>query len=139
MSSFINLLGSDVWSEADIVNRTESMLRSEVSVAAEGILNRKIQGAMLGQYTLSLQEQAEIGHFAQITAMAQQAGEAARADMALLRNTLMLEAAQRRLLQPEAIDDAADALARLAAQATIDAASPDVLALAALRNPQVQP
>lgn len=142
MNRFINLMGHDVWSEADIVSRTEAMVRSQVSTTDERIINRKLQGALLGQYTLSAQEQEEVERFARVTYEAQAAGVAARADMALLQGALAVEAAQRRLAQPVAdpAEEGDDAV-RAAAQAVVDAASPQVLALVALRNPapQVQP
>lgn len=142
MSSFINLMGNDVWSEADIVSRTEAMVRGVVSATDERIINRKLQGAMLGQYTLSIQEQEEVERFARVTHEAQAAGAAARADMALLLGALNVEAALRRLAQPVADPaEEGDDAARASAQAVVDAASPQVLALVALRNPapQVQP
>lgn len=134
MNRFINLMGHDVWSEADIVSRTEAMVRGVVSATDERIINRKLQGAMLGQYTLSIQEQEEVERFARVTHEAQAAGAAARADMALLQGALNVEAAQRRLAQPVA-DPAEDDAARAAAQAVVDGASQEVLALVALRNP----
>lgn len=136
MNRFINLMGHDVWSEADIVSRTEAMVRSQVSTTDERIINRKMQGAMLGQYTLSAQEQEEVERFARVTHEAQAAGAAARADMALLQGALDVEAAQRRLAQPlgEPTEEV-DSAARAAAQAVVDAASQEVLALVALRNP----
>lgn len=82
--SFVNLMGNDRWTDADITNRTESMVRSEFSLQAEGIINRKVSGAGLGVYTLTLEDQVEIGRFAQVTQAAAMEGVAARVDMALL-------------------------------------------------------
>jgi hypothetical protein len=122
--SFVDLMVNDDWSEADIVNRTEAMVRSHVSVQAERILNRKVLGASRGEYTLSGDEQAELAVFQAISLDAQQAGEAARADMALLRAAWGYEAALQTLG-----DDPSDAQA----QAAIDAATVEILELALQR------
>lgn len=151
MTSFIDLLASYVWSEVDIVSRTEALVRSQISTTDERIINRKLQGAMMGQYTLSVAEQDEVERFARVTQEAQAAGAAARADMVLLQGALDVEAAQRRLAVPPVApveegaevsgDGVVDAQERAAAQAVVDAAGPAVLDLVALRNPapQVQP
>ena len=146
--SFINLMASDVWTDADITRRTEAMVRSRFTEAAELIINRKLQGAALGQYQLSLDEQAEVAAFNEAVFEARRAGEAARADMAVLNEVLTVEPAFLRLRQPElepefgedgqvlnrdALDqDAAD---RMAAQALVDGASVQALDLLIRRNP----
>lgn len=146
--SFINLMASDVWTDADITRRTEAMVRSRFTEAAELIINRKLQGAALGQYQLSLEEQAEVAAFNEVVFEARQAGDAARADMAVLNEVLTVEPAFLRLRQPElepelgedgqvinqdALDqDAAD---RLAAQSLVEGSSVQVLDLLMQRNP----
>ena len=148
MSSFVNLLANDVWSEADIVRRTESMIRSEFSADQEAILNRKATGAALGQYSLSPAEMADLTRYAQVSEDARQAGDAARADMALLLQVLGVETAERRLdvpmVEPEMDEegnvtnqDAVDAdTAELeVAQAVIDGASEEVMAAVEQRRP----
>lgn len=153
--SFVDLMGNDKWSEADIVRRTEAMVRAEVSADAETILNRKLQGASIGQYVLTPEDQAEINRFNSVVFGAQTAGAEARADMAKLQAVFDYEAAQARLALPvydgpATITDgegntvpnpaiALDAEERTAAQAVIDAASVDTLALAALRAPAPEP
>ncbi|HJV54318.1 MAG TPA: hypothetical protein VJ652_22835 [Noviherbaspirillum sp.] len=148
MTSFVDLMGNDVWSEADIVNRTEALVRSEFSRDAEMILQRKATGALLGQYVMTEEEQAELARFATVTALARKAGVDARADMALLRAALDVEAAQRRRALPvfdgpEALEDGSpnpavqvDADERTGAQAVIDAAAPETLDLVAARAAQ---
>lgn len=150
--SFINLMASDVWTEADITRRTEAMVRSRFTEAAELIINRKVQGAALGQYQLSLDEQAEVAAFNKAVFEARQAGDAARADMALLREVLAAEPAYLRLrrqtvapaldeegavINQEALD--ADAAERAEAQAAMDSVSMPGLELLALRNPEPEP
>ena len=142
MTSFVNLMASDVWSEADISNRTEALIASEFSPTAVAILNRKATGAALGQYQLSAEDAAEIARYAEVSERAREMGKQAMEDMALLREVLDVEKAMRRLGQPlagaEAADQAAidaDLAERSAAQAVVDAASPAALAMIQLRNP----
>ena len=150
--SFIDLMASDVWTDADITRRTEAMVRSQFTETAELIINRKVQGAALGQYQLSLDEQAEVAAFNAVVFEARQAGEAARADMALLREVLAAEPAYLRLrrqtvapvldeegavINQEALD--VDAAERAEAQAAMDSVSMPCLELLALRNPEPEP
>ena len=97
MSSFIDMMADDVWSEADIVRRTETMIRSEFPAEIETILNRKVTAATLGEYELSEQEQTELARYKAVSQAAQTEGVGARADMALLLSVFPFEAAQRRL------------------------------------------
>jgi hypothetical protein len=113
MSSFINMMASDRWSETDIVNRTEAMIAAEFPPAQVAILNRIATAAALGQYQLTEQEVTDIERYNVVCLAAREAGDAARADMALLAQTLDYEAAQ----------------------ATIARCGPEVVALYALRNP----
>ena len=136
--SFIDLMASTIWSEADIVRRTEEIVHGQFPVEAEVILHRKVTAAVIGQYTLTPAEQMDVGRYAQVCEAARQEGDAARADMALLTAAMAVEAAQRRLSLPEIEDGEQDAAERVAAQAVVDAAGPDVLALVALRNPVVE-
>lgn len=150
--SFVDLMASDVWSEADITRRTEALVRAEFSAERETILNRKVSGALSGQYQLTEAEQAEVALFQQVTLAAKQAGDAARADMALLEQVFPVEIAFLRLrqplVQPELDDDGnvtnqdaidSDLAERADAQAIVDGASPDVMELVERRNPEPQP
>ena len=131
MTSFINLLGSDVWSDADITRRTEAMVRAEFSADAETILNRKVSGALLGAYVMTPEDEAEVMRFNAVTTAAAAAGALAHVDMAQLAQAMAVEAAQAQL---QAAPD--DELA----QAVVDAATPEVLALVAARAAaRVQP
>jgi hypothetical protein len=100
MSSFINLMADDVWSETDMIRRTEAMIRSEFSLELETILNRKVSGMALGTYQPTGQDLADIARYDEVARDAQAAGVAARADMALLLQVFPLEEAQRRLDRP---------------------------------------
>ena len=139
MNSFINLLADDVWSEADIVNRTEAMIASEFPVNAVAILNRKVTASAIGQYSLSAADQAEVAHYAAVSNAAAASGNAARADMIKLQAALDYERAQARLAHAVVPGDTVDIAERAAAQAVISAASADTLALVALRNPVATP
>lgn len=99
--SFIELMDNVVWSEHDIVARTEAMIRSEFSMEEQTILNRKVTAAQLQQYTLSDEEKAAIARFSVLSLQAAAAGKAAREDMALLNEVLALEAAIRTLAEDQ--------------------------------------
>lgn len=117
--SFINLMADDVWSEADIINRTEAMIAAEFPPAQHAILQRKVQGQGLGVYELTLAEQAQLQRYGQISAEAGALADAARADMALLAQALAMEAAFRELAAIP--DDDEHHEARQAVQERIDA------------------
>lgn len=141
MTSFINLMANDIWSDADITRRTEAMLRTEFSQEAETILNRKVLGMSLGTYTPTAQDQLDMARYNETALAAQATGVAARADMALLSQTLVYEAAMRRLERPLPPEDAPDEeklqdeAERADATAIIDDAPQEVVDLYALRNP----
>lgn len=115
MTSFIDMMASDRWSESDIINRTEAMISAEFTPNQVAIINRVATAAGIGQYQLAAEEQAEIARYNAACLAARDAGNAARADMRLLEQALDYEAAQR----------------------TIQAASRDVIDLVVLRNPPV--
>lgn len=156
--SFVNLLGNDVWSEADIVRRTEAELHGQVSREDELILSRKMIGFSLNRLIPTAEEGAQLMVYEIAAYAAQQSGNEARADMALLQSAMGVEAAQRRLALPAVtepamvtiIDEtdayveiinpaiAIDAAERAAAQAVLDAAGANALSLVLLRNPAVE-
>lgn len=134
MSSFVDLMGRAVWSEEDIVRRTEAMLRGEFSLEQELILNRKLKGVENGVYVLTPGEAQELAAFQAASFRAQTEGFYARYDMARLRLALDVEEAERRLALPqvESVEDPAyaqDVAERNAATAVISAATADTLLL----------
>lgn len=150
--SFIDMMANDVWSDADITNRTEAMVRAVVPVAEELVLNRKIQGAALGEYTLTAEDQAQMAVLAQAGLEAQQAGIAARADMALLLRVFEVEKAEKRLAQPVVVpilDEEGnvtnqdeldlDTAQRDTAEAVIDAADEEIMGWVEARRPPPEP
>ena len=150
--SFINMMADDVWSEQDITSRTEAMVRSVMPLQDELVLNRKVQGAALGEYTLTAEDQADMAKLAQAGFEAQQEGIAARADMALLLQVFPVEAAEKRLAEPvvEPILDEegevtnqdeidTDEAERAEAQALVDAAPAEVMEWVEQRRPTPPP
>lgn len=147
--SFINLLANDVWSEQDIINRTEAIIRSEFSIQAELILNRKIIGQITNAYVLSEQEMTELDHYKSVVESARLAGIDARKDMALLAQVFAFEKIAERLKQPipeqivvdqEITNQAeidADYAEREAIKKELDSMSIDVRSLYDLRNPAI--
>lgn len=115
--SFIDLMACDVWSEADIVSRTEAMIAGEFSPQAVAILQRKVTAQMLGMYTMTTTEQAELARYAAVSTEAQAAGLQARADMALLAEVLAVEAGAA---SAEALPPTAQALYALRRPAAIE-------------------
>ncbi len=145
--SFVDLMANDVWSEADILRRTEAIVRSQFTDEQERILNRKITGVILGKYTLSESEVAELTNFQTIVFLAQQEGLNATTDMDLLLRTFPVEQAKIRLNKPvvehiihnEVVSNQAeidkDVEERNIAQEIVNNAGEDVLDLISLRNP----
>lgn len=129
--SFIDMMADRIWTDAEITNRTEAMVRAVVSVAEELVLNRKLQGAALGQYTLTAADQAQMALLAQVGYAAQQEGIAARRDTSILREVLAVEAAIKALADPAASEDD---LGR--AQERIDTASDEVMGWVDARRAQ---
>ena len=98
--SFIDLLSNDVWTDIDITNRTEAMIRSEFPIQAEMILNRKVVGQIGGMYQLTDSEKEELARYQLAVENARQEGIAARYDNELLKSILVLDDNIRRLNQP---------------------------------------
>lgn len=141
--SFVDLMGNDVWSPADIDARVSALIRSRFSADDElkaARLARKAEQAP--------EDSAFIAEVDAWIAVCVEKGRQARADMALLSEVFPMEAAKRRLDQPVVAPEtdgsgevlnadavAQDAAERAEAQAVIDAASPEALALFLQRNP----
>lgn len=107
MTSFIDLMASDVWSGADIKARLHAEIRSEVSEQSEQELSRALQGQLLGMHTLTPSEQAALLHFKAVTEQVALLGSQARVDAALLAEVMALEA------DPAMLADAAEPVTAL--------------------------
>lgn len=141
--SFIDLMASDVWSNGDIDNRVQALIRSRYSE------NDELKASRLARKPD--QSESDLAFVAGVDAWIAecvQQGSDARADMALLNEVLPMEDAARRLALPvvepeineegevtnqEAVD--ADIAQRADAQAVLDNASPEAKALYEQRNP----
>lgn len=149
MDSFINLMGNDVWSEADIKARLHAELRGAISDYAETELKRALFAKSELGRPLTVAENTLLVQFATAEHRVALLGVQARADAILLSATFQVDAARQRLERPavlpvlappEAVDESAEAVQadtaeRDAAQGVVDAASPEALALSLLRNP----
>jgi hypothetical protein len=141
--SFVDMMASDVWSSADIDSKVQALIRSRYSADDELKASRLARKPDQSESDLAF----VAGVDTWIADCVQQ-GNDARADMVLLNEVLLVEAAARRLAMPlvepelnedgevvnqDAID--ADLAERAEAQAVMDNASPEAKALYDLRNP----
>lgn len=132
--SFIDMMASHRWSEADILNRTEAMIAAEFNAAQVEVINRIVTAAAAGMYQLTEAEQAEVMRYNAVCLEAREAGEASRADMALLAQALDFEDALRaKIAAVAAIERAQLEIAE--AQRVLDSAEQATLDLVALRLP----
>lgn len=140
--SIVNLMANDIWSEQDIVAHGRAMIASQVSAVRQAELQMIFLGHMTGQRAATAEELAEIQLLTQLTQEQSAANAVARSDMALLTATLSYEEAKSRLAREALISEDLEAavldnLEREAAQALVDAAPTEVLALYATRHPEV--
>jgi hypothetical protein len=141
--SFVDLMGSIVWTSADIDAKVQALIRSRVSESDE------LKAARLQRMGNDPLFVASVDEW--ISQCVKQ-GRQARADMVLLHQVLDMEIAARRLAQPvvepeydeqgnvinqEAID--LDMLERGEAQYVLDHASPEARELYDKRNPPIEP
>lgn len=103
--SFIDLMSNDVWTEADIIRRTESMIRSEYSLEHETILNRKVLGSTLGTYQLTEEDQYELMRYTAVAENARVEYQKAIHDMNVLQQVFAYEEAEK-VLSVMSLEDA---------------------------------
>lgn len=97
--SFVNLMGFDLWSEADIAGRVQAMIRSRYNEQDE------LKAARLARKAdTTAAEQAYVAEVDGWIAACVAEGRQARQDTALLAQVLPVEAAQRRLEQYRLVD-----------------------------------
>lgn len=122
--SFVNLMASDVWSDADINNRVQAIIRGQFSAEDE------LKAARLARKSdANADDLAFVAAVDAVIVEAVEEGRQARADNALLVAVLAYEDAARIVATSEDPDEID------AAQAVIDAATDEVKALVAERNP----
>lgn len=157
-SSFINLMGNDVWTDIDILARQRATIASIVSSDRQDELRTIMIGYLAGMRTATPAELAEVAMIKSTTEAAYAVTIQARLDMALLAETLAIEPAFVRLDRPlvQAVPNPVpntsppsptyvailnqsdldqDALDRAAALAVVTPASQPAKDLARLRNP----
>lgn len=100
MTTFINLLGNDIWSDADITNRCRAIIESQVPIARQDELRTIMLGHIAKLRAATDAEMAEILLVKSLTEAAADLSRAARADMALLQSALDYESAALRLAVP---------------------------------------
>jgi hypothetical protein len=135
MTSFVNMMANDVWSGADIDAKVQAMIRSRYSD------NDELKAARLARSGDDPEFVAAVDAW---IAECVAEGRDAQADMATLLQVFDVEAAERRLAQPE-VDPSdeehyeQDQEERAAAQAVVDAASPEVMQWVEARRPEPEP
>ena len=102
--SFVDLMGSDRWSEADIKTRLHALIRTQFSQEIEEESTRASLGAALGQHVLTTEEYQKIIRFKNLTAEVDVIAHQARGDAILLNAVLDAELHINRLkLAPVAL------------------------------------
>lgn len=132
--SFIDLLSNTIWSESDIINRTEAMIASEFPPTRVNILQRKLQGQIVGQYTLTEQESLDVQHYTQVAYLAGVEADSARADNILLSKTIEYEKAKMRFNLPVVEDSETDVQERLLAKSILESVEQEVIDLCEIRS-----
>jgi hypothetical protein len=91
LTSFVDLMGDDRWTEPAIKARLHALIRSRFSEQAENEINRALQGHALGMHQLTLTEQAAVQAFGAWATEVTALGPVVRADAALLGGVLDFE------------------------------------------------
>lgn len=143
--SFIDLMQNDIWSNSDIDNKVQALIRSKYSS------NDELKASRLARNTNATE--ADLAFVAEVDTWISESileGRNAKADMLLLNETLILESAYRRLELPlveEVLEEdivinteevQLDKDQRQQAQIVVDGASEQATALYLLRNPKVE-
>jgi hypothetical protein len=143
--SFIDLMQNDIWSNTDIDNKVQALIRSKYSQQDE------LKASRLARTANATEE--EISFVAAVdtwVAACVQEGRDARKDMKVLLEVLAMLDANSRLLQPEVLpiydeelqvtneDEILEDIAqRQKAQETLDEASDEAKSLFEIRKPEV--
>jgi hypothetical protein len=129
--SFVNMMSNDVWSDADIDSKVQAMIRSRFTENDELKAARMARNGQDPEFVAAVD--TWIAHCVE-------EGRDASLDMGVLFQVFAVESAERRLAMPEVDPSdeeyyAQDAEERAAAQAVIDAASPEVMGWVDARRP----
>jgi outer membrane protein assembly factor BamA len=144
--SFVDLMANDIWSDTDINNKVQALIRSKYSEQDELKASRLARNS-----DISANDLLFIANLDAWISSCVNEGRNARSDMQLLLQVISLEQAQARLSQPEVqpeLDEEGNVLnqqqldedkqAREQAQAVLDGATADTWALYLQRNPVVE-
>jgi outer membrane protein assembly factor BamA len=144
--SFVDLMANDIWSDTDINNKVQALIRSQYSEQDELKASRLARNS-----DISANDLLFIANLDAWISSCVNEGRNARSDMQLLLQVISLEQAQARLSQPEVqpeLDEEGNVLnqqqldedkqAREQAQAVLDGATADTWALYLQRNPVVE-
>lgn len=129
MTSFINMLADNEWSEADIIARSRAVIDSEVSVERQNELRNIMLGHLAGMRVASSNELAEIRRVQVLMEDSAKATAEAIYDMALLRAVKAYESAKRELLLDTTLEES-----KITYQAVLDSVSQEVIDLYNVRN-----
>lgn len=145
--SFVNMMGNDRWTDLDINRRVQAIIRSQFTAEDELKAARLVR-----QATKTDAEQAFIESVDATIEAALSEGHDARADMELLAQVLNIEECIRivaiQITEPVLDEQGAvtnqdqidiETTVRANCQSQIEVASPEVMALVALRNPKPEP
>lgn len=102
--SFVDLMGSTEWSDAQIAHRVVAMIRQRFSLDDEQKMARIAIGEQRGVYRPTPEESQMIDDYQLYVLACRAEGEQARQDAALLRQALAYERARERLARPRLID-----------------------------------
>lgn len=147
--SFINMLENDLWTDAEIANKADDLIHETFPIIQETILNRKVLGSQLGEWTLTEEDLAEQDRYRKVCEDAALMSDEAKADNLLLRRILEVEPSYQLVKSPpispiiendivinqEQITQ--DVHNKILAQDIVDLISPEELYWIQLRNPQL--
>jgi hypothetical protein len=132
--SYLDMNGDEVWTDAQF----QAKKRAEAALTVDRERQSDLQTIMIGHLLqwrpATESELAEAQSIMTATLAAYDHMLDAQADYAVRCQAQAVEAAQARLLQPVNPDDQNDTPQRTTAQAVIDAASADVMAVVTFRN-----
>lgn len=91
MTTTINLLANDIWTEQDILARGRALIAAQVSSVRQQELQTILLGHLTQERTTTDEELAEIALVGQITRAQSAENDLVRADMALLTEVMAYE------------------------------------------------
>lgn len=96
----VDFLKNDKWTDEALLKRSEAIVRSFISAERETILNRKVQGQTLGQYTMTEDDIQELQFFQETVLKVKESLEQAFIDREIHNQILDSEKDFLRLKEP---------------------------------------